>query len=103
MPSWWELQGFAGTSDDLERIKAAYIPRLPLPPVGIHREIAEQLGLEPRMVYRGIRKLRAQLGLPQYNTPGAHGEHAEIPVIADDDAGASQPVSYGASYVDPLE
>jgi hypothetical protein len=67
MLSWWEAQGFSGSSADLERIKAAYKPYLPLPPVGIHREIAESLSLEPRMVYRGIRKIRAQMGLPQYN------------------------------------
>jgi hypothetical protein len=71
-PSWWELQGFSGSPADLERIKAAYTPYLPLPPLGVHREIAESLGLEPRMVYRGIRKIRAQIGLPQYNPPEAH-------------------------------
>jgi predicted nucleic acid-binding Zn-ribbon protein len=101
MPSWWELQVFAGTPNDLERIKAAYIPHLPLPPVGVHREIAEKLGLEPRMVYRGIRNLRAQMGLPQYNAPEAHDERAEIPVVSD--SSASQPIISGASNVDSVE
>jgi hypothetical protein len=78
MPSWWELQGFAGSSMDLERIRAAYTPYLPVPPVGVHRQIAESLGFEPRMVYRGIRKIRAQMGLPQYNALEEHPEQATI-------------------------
>jgi hypothetical protein len=78
MLSWWEAQGFSGSSDDLEHIKAAYTPYLPLPPVGIHREIAESLGLEPRTVYRGIRKLRAQMGLPQYNALEEHPEQVAV-------------------------
>ena len=78
MLSWWEAQGFSGSSADLERIKAAYTPYLPLPPVGIHREIAESLGLEPRTVYRGIRKLRAQMGLSQYNALEEHPEQVAV-------------------------
>jgi hypothetical protein len=73
-PSWWEVQSISGSAAELERIKAAYTPYLPLPPVGVHRKIAESLGLEPRTVYRGIRKIRAQIGLPQYNPPEAHPE-----------------------------
>jgi hypothetical protein len=81
MPSWWEAQGFSGSSADLERIKAAYTPYLPLPPVGVHREIATSLSLEPRTVYRGIRKIRTQMGLPQYNAPEEHPEQAAIAVL----------------------
>jgi len=84
MPSWWELQGFAGSPDELERIKAAYTPLLPSPPVGVHKEIAQSLGLEPRMVYRGIRKIRALMGLAQYNAPEAHPEHASVSAAAPD-------------------
>jgi hypothetical protein len=88
MPSWWEAQSFSGSSADLERIKAAYAPYLPLPPVGIHREIAESLGLEPRTVYRGIRKIRVQMGLPQYNAPEERPEQAAIAVMPEDQAQA---------------
>jgi hypothetical protein len=84
MPSWWELQGFAGSPDDLERIKAAYTPSLPVPPVGIHKEIAQALGLEPRLVYRGIRKIRALMSLPQFNAPEAHPELAPAVVASGD-------------------
>jgi hypothetical protein len=92
MLSWWEVQGFSGSSTDLARIKAAYTAYLPLPPVGVHREIAEKLRLEPRMVYRGVRKIRAQLGLPQYNAPDSHDDGA---VIAASGVGedAAQPAS----------
>jgi hypothetical protein len=86
MLSWWEAQGFSGSSADLERIKAAYTPYLPRPPVGIHREIAESLGLEPRTVYRGIRKIRAQMGLPQYNALKEHPEQAAVAAMPGEQA-----------------
>jgi hypothetical protein len=92
MLSWWEAQGFSGTADDLERIKTAYTPYLPSPPAGIHREIAETLGMEPRAVYRGIRKVRALMGLPQYNTAHTQGELVAAVVATDpgDDAAHMQ-------------
>jgi hypothetical protein len=86
MLSWWEAQGFSGSSADLERIKVAYTPYLPLPPVGIHREIAESLGLEPRTVYRGIRKIRAQMGLPQYNALEEHPEQVAVAAMPGEQA-----------------
>jgi hypothetical protein len=86
MPSWWEAQGFSGSLADLERIKAAYTPYLPLPPVGIHREIAESLGLEPRTVYRGIRKIRAQMGLPQYNALEEHPDQEAVAAMPGEQA-----------------
>jgi hypothetical protein len=86
MPSWWEAQGFSGSLADLERIKAAYTPYLPLPPLGVHREIAQSLGLEPRTVYRGIRKIRAQIGLPQYNALEEHPEQAAVATMPGEQA-----------------
>jgi hypothetical protein len=88
MPSWWEAQGFSGSPADLERIKAAYTPYLPRPPVGVHREIAQSLGLEPRTVYRGIRKIRAQMGLPQYNALEEHPEQAAVAALPGEQAGS---------------
>jgi hypothetical protein len=93
MSSWWEVQGFAGSQADLERIRSTYTPYLPLPPVGIHRQIAESLGLEPRAVYRGIRKIRAQMGLPQYNAPDERGEGDTLPAMPGAGEGAAQPAS----------
>jgi hypothetical protein len=74
MPSWWELQAFTGPRADLERIRAAYVPHLPLPPVGIHKKIAADLGLEPLTVYHAIKRIRAEMQLPQYNSPELHAE-----------------------------
>jgi hypothetical protein len=74
MPSWWELQAFNGSDDDLARIRMAYEPLLPVPPVGIHKELATTLELEPIVVYHGIRRIRAEMRLPQYNPPELHAE-----------------------------
>ncbi len=72
LPSWWELQAYTGPEAELERIRAAYLPLLPVPEVGVHKTLAEQLGLDPRTVYQGIRRIRAEMRLPQYNPPEAH-------------------------------
>ncbi|MGZ3666784.1 MAG: hypothetical protein ACXVDA_20140 [Ktedonobacterales bacterium] len=72
MPSWWELQAFSGSDEDLAHIRAAYEPLLPVPPIGIHKHLATSLGLEPIMVYHGIRRIRAEMRLPQYNPPELH-------------------------------
>lgn len=78
LPSWWELQAYKGTTEDLERIRAAYVPLLPVPAVGIHRQIATDLGLEASTVYHGIRHVRAEMHLPQYNPPDAHAGDATV-------------------------
>ncbi len=59
LPSWWELQSYTGSSADLERIRAAYVPLLPVPEVGVHKRLAAQLGLDSGVVYQGIRRIRA--------------------------------------------
>ena len=73
IPSWWELQPYKGSSEELEKIKAIYEPFLPLPPVGVHKQIAEQLSLKPADVYQAIKVIRQELNLPQYNDPALHG------------------------------
>lgn len=74
LPSWWELQSYSGAETDLERIRMAYLPHLPVPAVGIHKTLAEDLQLDPRTVYQGIRRIRAEMRLPQYNAPELHGD-----------------------------
>lgn len=86
LPSWWELQSYSGAENDLERIRMAYLPHLPVPEVGIHKTLAESLNLDPRAVYQGIRRIRAEMRLPQYNAPEAHGD---IPI--NQRASAAQP------------
>lgn len=81
MPSWWELQAYTGAPEELERIRAAYMPHLPVPPVGVHKQIATDLGLDASAVYQGIRRIRAELRLPQYNPPDLH-EGPEAPAAA---------------------
>lgn len=74
LPSWWELQSYSGAETDLERIRMAYVPHLPVPDVGIHKTLADELNLDPRTVYQGIRRIRAEMRLPQYNAPELHGD-----------------------------
>ena len=72
LPSWWELQTYRGTDNELGGIRALYVPHLPVPPIGIHRTIAEELHLDPLVVYRAIRRIRAEMRLPRYNPVDAH-------------------------------
>jgi hypothetical protein len=72
LPSWWELQSYKGTEEDLARIRAAYEPLLPVPEIGVHRQIASALELDASTVYQGIRRIRAVMHLPQYNPPSLH-------------------------------
>ena len=72
VPSWWELQAYKGSEADLERMRQAYLPHLPLPEVGIHKRIAAELGLDQAAAYQAIRRIRAEMRLPQYNPPSLH-------------------------------
>ena len=72
IPSWWDLQTYHGSPEELERIRAVYLPLLPTPAVGIHKEIATQLDLPPGIVYQAIKLIRTELNLPQYNPPEEH-------------------------------
>ena len=74
IPSWWEAQSYKGNEEELAKIKTAYEPYLPLPNVGVHKKIAEDLALKPGDVYQAIKKIRADMGLPQYNDPELHPE-----------------------------
>ena len=72
LPSWWEIQSYSGTANDLERIRVAYMTYLPVPEVGIHKRLAVELGLDAGIVYQGIHRIRAEMHLPQYNPPEVH-------------------------------
>lgn len=72
LPSWWELQTYTGGNSDLDRIRRAYAPHLPVPPIGIHKAIAQELGLETGVVYQGIKRIRAEMRLPRFNPPALH-------------------------------
>ncbi len=73
IPSWWEMQTYKGDAEELEKIKEVYELFLPLPPIGVHKTIADQLSLKPGEVYQAIKAIRLELNLPQYNDPALHG------------------------------
>ena len=73
IPSWWDLQTYKGDEEEKAKIKAAYEPHLPLPPVGVHKQIAEALELKPGDVYQAIKAIRQEMNLPQFNDPALHG------------------------------
>lgn len=79
MPSWWEVQTYKGSAEELERIKEVYLPMLPIPPVGVHKVIATQLSLKPGVVYQAIKSIRLEMNLPQYNDPSLHGDFDAAP------------------------
>jgi hypothetical protein len=72
LPSWWELKAYKGTDETLELIRERYLPLLPVPPIGAHKQIASVLQLDAPLVYQAIRRLRAEMKLPQYNPPESH-------------------------------
>ena len=81
LPSWWELQAYKGNDETLDRIRERYLPLLPVPPVGVHKQIASDLQMDAPQVYQAIRRLRAEMKLPQYNSPDLH--ESEKPLIED--------------------
>ena len=88
LPGWWELQSYTGSATDLERIRAAYLPYLPVPDVGVHKQLATQLELDSGIVYQGIRRIRAEMRLPQYNPPEAH--NSSLPATSSALAGGAE-------------
>ncbi len=92
IPSWWEAQSYKGDDEELAKITTLYEPYLPLPNIGVHKQIAEALSLKPGDVYQAIKKIRTQMGLPQYNDPELHGIELKQPEKAADEAkGETQP------------
>jgi len=100
IPSWWDVQGYHGSPEDLERIRALYLPYLPVPPIGVHRLIAAELSLSPGTVYQGIKAIRAEMNLPQYNPPELHGD--ELPAAGQTPAPAA-PEATAADMKAPSE
>ena len=90
LPSWWELQAYKGSDEELERVRERYMPLLPVPPVGVHKQIATELQMDPPQVYQAIRRLRAEMRLPQYNPPESHAD--ETPqAVASNEAPTPEP------------
>lgn len=79
IPSWWETQTYKGTPEELAQIRALYEPMLPIPSVGVHKIIAQQLTLKPGEVYQAIKAIRLEMNLPQYNDPTLHQQELGLP------------------------
>jgi len=83
LPSWWEVQQRPLSVEQITAVQDRYVPLLPLPPVGVHKQIAAELGLSNLQVYRAIGQVREQLRLPQYNlrpdVPAPNGADQEAP------------------------
>src|SRR5258708_9739343 len=90
IPSWWETQTYKGDSEEFEKIKAAYEPHLPLPAIGVHKQIAEQLSLKPSLGYQAIKAIRLEMTLPQFNDPPLHGIELRKPHEQATDAPAQE-------------
>ena len=54
-------------------IRERYLPLLPLPPIGVHKQIASDLGLDPPQVYQAIRRLRPEVVFLDVQMPGISG------------------------------
>jgi len=112
IPSWWELQTYKGSPEELERIKNAYLPLLPVPPVGVHKQIADQLELKAGIVYQAIKAIRLEMNLPQYNDPSLHGpdfvasqksNHAKTEEKSEEETVEETPVTEAESDVKGVE
>lgn len=57
----------AVSPDQLTAIKSLYEPLLPLPPIGCHKIIANQLKMDEWRVHVGIGLIRKQMGLDRWN------------------------------------
>lgn len=66
LPSWWERAGSMPSAEQIEEIRAVYVPMLPNPTIGVHKEIAASLRLSNTSVYQAIGQIRAELELPRY-------------------------------------
>ena len=91
IPSWWETQTYKGTPEELAKIRAIYEPMLPVPPVGVHKIIAQQVDMKPGVVYQAIKTIRLEMNLPQYNDPSLHESELKQLRQEQSETGAASP------------
>ena len=58
----------AVSPDQLMAIQNLYVPLLPLPPIGCHKILAQQLKMDEWRVHVGIGIVRKQMSLPRWNS-----------------------------------
>ncbi|HWE61759.1 MAG TPA: hypothetical protein VHB98_08615, partial [Chloroflexota bacterium] len=66
LPSWWDNSGNLPTPEQIDQVRALYLPLLPEPEIGIHKQIAATLKLSNTSVYQAIGAIRAEMALPRY-------------------------------------
>jgi predicted RNase H-related nuclease YkuK (DUF458 family) len=72
LPSWWERQHLPLSDEQVTLVRELYVPSLPLPPVSVHRDIAQKLGLRSMAVYDAIGTIRQRQGLARFNVRPDH-------------------------------
>lgn len=95
IPSWWDSNGNLPTPEQIDQIRALYMPHLPAPDVGIHKQIAASLKLSNTSVYQAIGAIRAELELPRY-TPRDE-EHTANGTGPEPTMGEEQPLETATS------
>ena len=65
--SWWDSGQQEPNPEQIEQVRALYLPLLPEPVIGVHKQIAKELKLANTSVYLAIGHIRQELALPQYN------------------------------------
>ena len=80
--SWWDNGGSVPTPEQIEQVRALYLPQLPAPTVGVHKQIAATLHVSNTCVYQAIGQIRSELELPRYTPRGEDqvGEAGELEV-----------------------
>ena len=68
--SWWDNGGSVPTPEQIEQVRALYVPQLPAPTVGVHKQIATTLHVSNTCVYQAIGQIRSELDLPRYTPRG---------------------------------
>jgi hypothetical protein len=92
--SWWDSGQHEPNPEQIEQVRALYLPLLPEPEIGVHKQIAKELKLANTSVYLAIGHIRQELALPQYNPRPEISETAS----ADEDT-ASPPLSMPAALI----
>lgn len=64
--SWWENGNVLPSPEQIEQVRALYVPLLPEPAIGVHKLIAKQLKLTNTSVYQAIGHIRDEMNLPRY-------------------------------------
>lgn len=83
LPSWWDVSHQSLNPEQTDTIRQRYVPLLPLPPIGVHHQLAQELGFNNWAVYHAIAIVRQELGLERFNE--REDAPPRVPAHVDDD------------------